>query len=103
MMIEVRKVNKISLANVVGFFYGILGFFTSIIMSILVVFNIILQDDFVGSGAAVSVFNLGAALLLGLLMFVVVGAIGWVVGFVAGALYNFFAERAGGIKIGFKE
>ena len=98
-MKEVKSINKFSIAKVMGVFYGIIGFITSIILAALVGGNIISQGGFLGSATAIMLFHLGSGVLLGLLSFIVTGAIGWVIGFFTGAIYNCLAKRVGGIRV----
>jgi len=98
-MKEIKKVKPASLAKLIGFFYGIIGFVMSFFVSAMVVFNIVAQKDFLGSTAAVAVFNLGAALILGIIVFCFMGFFGWALGYAVGWIYNKFAARFGGIRI----
>ncbi len=98
-MTEIKNINKKSLANIIALVYGFIGFFIAIILAISTMANIVLQKDFSGSVILVTLFNIGAGLLLGVLSAVLTAMIGWVMGYVMAGIYNWFASKAGGIKV----
>lgn len=98
-MTEIKKIHQKTLANIIGFIYGIIGFFVSIILAILVGGNIISQASFSGSTIAVFFFHIAAGIIFGVLTFIVTGAFGWIVGYLMAAIYNFAAKKIGGLKI----
>ena len=102
-MTEIKKINKTSLAKIIGAVYGTIGFFVSIMLAIFVGGNIIAQSSFAGSIVAVVFFHVAAGILFGVLTFVVCGAFGWMIGYVLAAIYNFIAKKVGGIKIEIEE
>jgi hypothetical protein len=96
---EIKNINKVSLAKITALIYGLVGFFVSLIVAILVMSNIIINRDFAGSVILVTLFNTGAGLLLGILAALLTALIGWMIGYVTAGIYNIFATKAGGIKI----
>ncbi|MDO8593250.1 MAG: hypothetical protein Q7R92_05865 [bacterium] len=99
MMKEIKKINKISAAKVASLIYGLVGFFTAMIVAVSTMANIVLQRDFQGSVILVTLFNVGAGLLLGVVAALLTAAIGWLMGYLAAAIYNWFARKVGGVKI----
>ncbi len=98
-MYEIKSINKKSLAKIIGLVYGLVGFFVAIGVAISTMANIISKKDFEGSVIMVTLFNFGAGLLLGVATAIVAAMIGWLVGYITGGIYNWFAKKAGGIKI----
>jgi len=47
----------------------------------------------------VTLFNVGAGLLLGVLVSLVTASIGFIIGYISAGIYNWFSKKAGGIKI----
>jgi len=98
-MTEIKSVNHRSLANITALIYGLVGFFIALIVAISTMANIVLQKDFAGSVILVTLFNVGAGLLLGIITAFFTAAIGWVFGFISAGLYNWFAKKIGGVKV----
>ena len=96
---EIIKINKISLAKITALIYGWVGFVVALILAVSTMANIMMQKDFSGSIILVILFNVGAGLLLGVITFLVMALIGWMIGYVAAGIYNWFAQKVGGIKI----
>lgn len=96
---EVKKINKKSLAKIMALIYGFIGFFIALIVAISTMANIMMQKDFSGSVILVTLFNIGAGLLLGVLSSLVTALIGWLVGYISAGVYNWFAGKMGGVKI----
>ena len=96
---EIKTINKISLAKITALIYGLAGFFIALIVAISTMANIMMQRDFSGSVILVTLFNLGAGLLLGVLSSLVMAVIGYLAGYIMAGVYNWFASKAGGIKI----
>ena len=98
-MTEIKSINHRSLANITALIYGLVGFFIAVIIAISTMANIVLQKDFAGSVILVTLFNVGAGLLLGVLSAVLTAAVGWVIGYLLAGIYNWFAGKVGGIKV----
>ena len=98
-MQEIRYINKNSLAKITALIYGLIGFFIALIVAISTMANIVMQKDFAGSVILVTLFNIGAGLLLGVLSALLTAAVGWVIGYLIAAIYNWYARKAEGIKI----
>jgi len=96
---EIKNINKISLAKITALIYGFVGFFIALTVAISTMANIMMQKDFSGSIILVTLFNVGAGLLLGVLSSLVTALIGWIIGYIVAGIYNWFARKAGGIKI----
>lgn len=98
-MREIKKIDKFSFAKVMALIYGLIAFFTALIVAVITIANIIVQKDFAGSIMIVILFNIGAGLILGILTSLIVAIIGWMIGFIIAGVYNWFSKNAGGIKI----
>lgn len=102
-MKEIKNINKISLAKITALIYGLVGFFTALVVAISSMANIIRQKDFQGSVILVTLFNIGAGLLLGVLTALLTALIGWIMGYLTAGIYNWFARKAGGVKVDLAE
>jgi hypothetical protein len=102
-MTEIKSISKTTLAKIIGAVYGVIGFFTSIVLALMVGGNIISQASFTGSGLSVFVFHFAAGILIGLLVFILCAAFGWLLGYALAVIYNFTARKIGGIKIEIEE
>jgi hypothetical protein len=100
---EIKYINKISLAKIMALIYGFVGFFIALAVAISTMANIMMQKDFSGSIILVTLFNIGAGLLLGVLSSLLTALIGWIIGYIMAGVYNWFALKAGGIKIEFAD
>lgn len=98
-MKEIKSINKNSLAKMMALIYGLAGFFIALTVAVSTMANIIMQKDFSGSIILVTLFNLGAGLLLGVLSALITALIGWLIGYITAGIYNWFARKVGGIKI----
>ena len=96
---EIKKISKKSLAKVISLIYGLVGFFTAMIIAVSTMANIVTQRDFQGSVLLVTLFNVGAGLLLGVVSALLTAAIGWIMGYLLAAIYNWFARKVGGVRI----
>jgi len=96
---EIRNINKTSLAKITALIYGLTGFFIALTVAISTMANIMMQKDFSGSIILVTLFNIGAGLLLGVLSSLATALIGWIIGYISAAIYNWFSKKVGGIKI----
>lgn len=98
-MQEIKKINKKSLAKIAALIYGLVGFFTAMTVAISTMANIITQRDFQGSVILVTLFNIGAGLLLGVVSALLTAVIGWIMGYIMAGIYNWFSKKAGGVKV----
>lgn len=98
-MKEIKNINNKSLANILALMYGLIGFVMAVIVAISTIINIILKSDFQGSVVLVTLFNVGAGLLLGILTSLITAGLGWIIGYIAAGLYNWFSKKVGGIKV----
>ncbi|MEA3463717.1 MAG: hypothetical protein U9R14_01395 [Patescibacteria group bacterium] len=98
-MQEIKQINKASLAHITALIFGLLAFFVVITAAIFTIVNIVAQKDFAGSVIMVVLFNIGAGLLLGAAVALIMAFFGWLIGCLAAMIYNIFARRAGGIKV----
>lgn len=100
MMKEIKKVNKISFANVIAMFYGVIGFFIASLAFIFSLSSAVVEGEDGGfSLLGFALFNIGLSILLGFLVSIVTAIFGWILGFLVGLFYNMFALRLGGVKI----
>lgn len=100
---EIKKIDKYSLAKITAFIYGLIGFVIVILLAIFTITNIIAQQDFTGSILMVTLFNSGAGILLGILLALLFALIGFIIGFITAGIYNILAQKTGGIKIELSE
>lgn len=98
-MVEIKHVNKKSLAKIMALIYGLIGFFIALVVAVSTMANIVMRKDFAGSVILVTLFNLGAGLLLGVLSSILTAAAGWLMGYIMAGIYNWFSKKAGGVKI----
>lgn len=96
---EVKNIDKKSLAKITALIYGLVGFFTALIVATTTAVSIITNKDFQGSLALVIAYNFGAGLLVGVLTALITAGLGWVIGYIMAILYNWFAGKVGGIKV----
>jgi len=92
-----------SLAGITALIYGLVGFLIALTVAAFTIAGIVGENDFQGSAALVMLFNIGAGLLLGVLTSLLTALFGWVNGYITAAIYNWFAKKAGGIKIELEE
>jgi len=101
---EIKKINKISLANIIAIIYGVIGFFVASFSFVFSLSSAIVNGEDTGiSFISFIVFNVSVSIILGLLISIITGAIGWVGGFFMGLFYNMTSSRFGGIKIELNE
>jgi hypothetical protein len=98
-MFEIKKIAKLSLANIAALLYALFGFFASFAALIYSLIKVILEKETAGKLVQYIFINLGVDFLLSLGAAFIAGAIGWIVWFVASVFYNFIAKNIGGIKI----
>ncbi len=103
MMKEIKKINKISLANVTAMIYGVVGFFVSVCVFVFSLTSAVIGDGSRGSLIGFVFFNIGLTLLVALIVSIITSIIGWLVGLLLAIFYNMFASRLGGIKIELKD
>lgn len=96
---EIKKIKKISVANLFSFVYATVGFLFGTGFYLFFVISALYHDKVVGSVKEFILINLAFTIILGLLVAVVVGAIGWILGFFFSFLYNFYAQKMGGAKV----
>ncbi|KKR91489.1 MAG: hypothetical protein UU95_C0002G0042 [Parcubacteria group bacterium GW2011_GWC2_42_12] len=100
---EIKNINKKSLARITALIYGLVGFFIALAVAISTMANIMMQKDFQGSVILVTLFNVGAGLLIGVLTALLTAALGWIMGYLEAIIYNWFAGKVGGVKVEFLE
>lgn len=98
-MTEIKHINKKSLAKIMALIYGLIGFFIALVVAVSTMANIVMQKDFAGSVILVTLFNVGAGLLLGVLSAILTALVGWIIGYVMAWIYNWFSRKVGGVKI----
>lgn len=99
MMKEIKKINKISLANIVAMIYGVIGFFASVCVFVFSFTQAIVESGSRGSVIGFVFFNIGITILFALIVSIITAIIGWLIGLLIAIFYNMFALRLGGIKI----
>jgi hypothetical protein len=98
-MFEVKKIKKLSLANIAALLYGLFGFIISFATLICALVKVILEKNITDQLAKFIFMNLGLDFLLSLAAAIIAGVIGWFIGLIASGFYNFLAKNIGGVKI----
>lgn len=98
-MLEIKKIKKISLANIFAFFYAIVGFLSVSGFYAYAIIAALRTGQTVEPLNKFIWFNVGVGLLSGIFAAFFAGLAGWLIGFCAGGLYNIFAKRSGGLKV----
>ena len=96
---EIKKIKILSLANIAGLLYALLGFLVFFAEFIYSLVKVILEKDTTGRLAYYILVNLGLAFLSSLVVAIIAGAAGWLIGLIAASWYNFLAREIGGVKI----
>lgn len=99
----VKRIGVLSLGKVLGTIYGTLGLIFGLIFSLVSLLGIAfgaVMDQAGGSGALMgtmfgALFGLGAVVVLPILY----GAMGFVLGLLVAAVYNFAARAIGGLEL----
>lgn len=99
MIKEIKKIRKISLANVTSMFYGVIGFFVACCTFIFSISSVLVYGEEKGPFFGFILFNICIAILVGLVVSVITAVFGWLLGFLIAIFYNMFATRLGGIKV----
>jgi hypothetical protein len=98
-MQEIKKIKKLSLANVAALLYALFGFLASFGASIYSLVKVVTEKDIHEKLPVYIATNLGLAFLIALAASVIAGAAGWLMGFISAGFYNFIVKTTGGIKI----
>jgi hypothetical protein len=98
-MFEIKKIAKLPLANIAALIYALFAFASSLIVSIYSLIIFIREKNISGKTAGYILTNLGLDFLIALSAAIIAGIIGWLLGIIAAAFYNFIAKNIGGIKI----
>jgi hypothetical protein len=99
LMFEVKKIAKLSLANIAALLYALFGFIATFAALVYGFIKVILEKETAGKLVQYIFINLGVDFLFSLGVAIIAGAIGWLVWFAASGFYNFIAKNIGGIKI----
>ena len=87
----IRRIEPMSAAKLAGFIYAVLGFIVGLCFTLLS-----FMGGLAGSmGAAGALFGVGAVILLPIFY----GILGFIVTFIGTSIYNFAAQRVGGVEI----
>jgi uncharacterized membrane protein len=98
---EIKKIKKISLANIVALLHVFFAFIISFGIFIYLLVKIVLEKEMADKLVKYIFVNLGLDFLISLGVAVAIGVVGWIIGFIAAGMYNFFAREVGGAKIEF--
>jgi hypothetical protein len=102
-MQEIKKIKKLSLANIVALLYALFGFVASFSVTIYSLVTVITQKPMADKLLIYMATNLGLGFLIALAAALIAGAIGWLLGLVIAACYNYFAGQIGGVKVDLAE
>lgn len=97
-MQEIKKIQSTSLAKIIAMLYGIISFFFSISLGMLIMINIIPGSNIEGSIIFVILLYIGIGILLGVINALLASFLGYIFGYAIAFLYNILAMRIGGIK-----
>jgi hypothetical protein len=98
-MFEIKKVKKLSVANIAALLYAFFGFVGSFIASIYSLVIFVHEKHFDQKLAMYILTNLGLGFLIALAAAIIAGIVGWILGIIAAAFYNFIVKTVGGIKV----
>jgi uncharacterized membrane protein len=98
-MLEIKKIKKISLANVFSFFSSLMVFFVVSGFYGYVIVLAVKTGQIAEPLPKFIWFNVGVGLLSALFSAFFAALVSWPLGFLAAGLYNVFAKRSGGIKV----
>ncbi|MDD5528046.1 MAG: hypothetical protein PHO56_03685 [Patescibacteria group bacterium] len=98
-MTEIKKIKKISAANIVALLYALFGFTASFITSIYSLIVFVREKQLADKLSIYILTNLGLSFLIALAAAIAAGIAGWLLGFITAAFYNFLAKNIGGVKI----
>jgi ABC-type sulfate transport system permease component len=96
---EIKKIKKLSLANIVALFYALFGFVVPLAALVHALVKVIYEKETAGKLTSYIFINLGVDFLISLAVAVGAGIIGWLIGFIMAGFYNFLAREIGGVKI----
>lgn len=91
-MTKVKRLDVISVANISGILYAIMGLFGGLMLAFVSMFDAAFAGEYDPLGFGLGFFSI-------LILPIVYGAIGWVSGVITAALYNLLARWTGGIKV----
>ncbi|MFA5247640.1 MAG: hypothetical protein WC415_00110 [Patescibacteria group bacterium] len=98
-MQEIKKIKKLSLANIVGPIYAVIGFLSSFGFSFYSLIKFAVGKNIDRTFFVWFFSTLGLGILISLATALAVGVLGWIMGILIAGFYNFFAREIGGIKI----
>ena len=97
-MLEIKKIKKLSLANIAALVWALFGFVISFGFSTYALVIVILEKQTAGRLPLFIATNLGLGFLVALTTAVLAGGLGWLLGIVVAAFYNFLAREIGGFQ-----
>jgi hypothetical protein len=98
-MFEIKKIKKISLANIAASLYALFAFIGSFGASIYAIVFFVHGKQFDKQLALYILTNLGLGFLIALAAAIIAAILGWLMGFIAAGFYNFIVKTTGGLKI----
>jgi hypothetical protein len=98
-MQEIKKIKKLSLANIVALLYALFGFIASFATSIYALVVVINEKETAGKFWSFIGTNIGLGFLIALAAAIIAGAVGWLLGLIIAACYNYLAHQVGGVKV----
>jgi len=102
-MKEIKRIKLLSLANMAGAIYFVIGGTISFAVYIFSLANSLISGNFLAPLWKFILFNFGIALWIGFYSALLTGIIGWLLGLISGWLYNIFTKKIGGLKIELEE
>ncbi|MDD4902334.1 MAG: hypothetical protein PHE24_04300 [Patescibacteria group bacterium] len=98
-MQEIKKIKKLSLANIIALIYALFGFVASFSVTIYSLLTVITQKPMADKLLIYMATNLGLGFLIALAAALIAGIMGWLLGLVIAACYNYLARQIGGVKV----
>jgi len=99
MLKEIKKINKLSFANILGIIYAFIGFFSGVLFYLYFLIKTLLRTDMIITSWSSFLSNFSYVLISGLLVSLFSGIMAWFFSLLVASLYNLFARRVGGIKL----
>jgi hypothetical protein len=96
---EIKKIKKLSLANIAALLYALFGFATSFGASIYFLVKVIAENNISEKLPIYIATNIGLGFLIALAAAIIAGLVGWLMGFISAGFYDFIVKTTGGIKI----
>lgn len=99
MIKEIKKIKKLSFANILGIVYASIGFLFGILFYVYFLIKTLLRSDILVVSWLDFLSNFLYVLIFGALVSLFSGVIAWLFSLLMTSLYNLFAPKVGGIEL----